>query len=120
MEIPEILNTLFDIELSGNGRLVWNKEIDKPYKIIHILKNTNELVNELIGLYISSFDEKKKFINLLGLKSDELNVDFIKATLTGRFYKSYFDKNQSIFICFQYSVINGISLSLKVNSLSKE
>ncbi|HCA43837.1 MAG TPA: 4-alpha-glucanotransferase [Bacteroidetes bacterium] len=79
--IIEYLNLLFDIKNSENGRLRWNPEIDRPFKILQILKNTGDAVNELIGLYVSSFDEKKKFINFLGLKSEELNEELIKSTL---------------------------------------
>lgn len=82
IEIPGIMNQLFDITKTINGRLFWNPLITQTSQIMHILKSTADPVNELLGLYISSSDERRKFLSFLGLKDDTLNTEFIYNALS--------------------------------------
>lgn len=81
-EVYSIINMLFDTSKTVNNRLFWNPNITQSDYIMHILKRSSGPVNELIGLYVSSFDERRKFLSFLDLKEDKLDTEFIYKALS--------------------------------------
>lgn len=80
----EIKDKLFDKELSGNGRLYWKEEVTDKAKLLHILGLDYETGREFLEMYISSFNEKKKFLNYIGMEGDSehnVSVHFIRSSL---------------------------------------
>lgn len=75
---------LFDDQHSLNGRLYWKREISSQAKLLHILGLDHESGREFIEMYISSFNEKKKFLEYLGMESEsehKATSDFIRCSL---------------------------------------
>ncbi len=80
----EIKNKLFDNELSGKGRLYWKEEVKDKSRLLHILGLDIETGREFVEMYISSFNEKKKFLNYIGMEGDSehnVSVHFIRSSL---------------------------------------
>ncbi|HMS65885.1 MAG TPA: 4-alpha-glucanotransferase [Ignavibacteria bacterium] len=80
----KILNALFSKDQSVNGRLFWNKDISSEEKLLNILGLNREEGKEFGDMYNSSFSEKKKFLEYLGLKKEienNVTVNLIKASL---------------------------------------
>ncbi len=60
-----IKNNLFDKGKSGHGRLFWNKNLT-PENVRTYLKDFTNSSEELIHLYLYTYEEKKKYLNYLG------------------------------------------------------
>lgn len=75
---------LFDENNSSNGRLCWKKNINNVYILLNILNLSYNESKKIIDMYLSSYSEKSKFLNYIGLKSNteqNVSVDFIKKSL---------------------------------------
>lgn len=76
-------NILFDKNLSHEGRLMWRRNIFNVYVLLDILKLSFNEAKELVEMYLSSYDEKKKFWVYVGMKAEyenEPSVNLIKKT----------------------------------------
>lgn len=78
-----LIDKLFDKEHSQLGRLFWKKEISNVYVLLNLLNLSYDHAKEIIGMYLTSFSEKEKFIRYLGLKKNnyDINPEFIKENL---------------------------------------
>ncbi len=79
-----LLNKLFDKNFSSGSRLFWKKEITNVYILLEILKLNYNEAKKITDMYLSSFNEKNKFLKYIGLneKSDTAcSVNFIKKSL---------------------------------------
>lgn len=80
----ELLDTLFDKKYSGNGRLYWSEDISNEEKLLSILGLNHDNGKEFTEMYNSSFNEKKKFWDYIGMKGEYKNkttTDFINTSL---------------------------------------
>lgn len=57
-----------------NGRLSWKKEISNVYVLLQILKMNYEQAGEIISIYLSSFSEKNKYLQYIGVDENENNT----------------------------------------------
>ena len=79
-----IVNVLFDERFSAFGRLFWKYEITNVYILLNILQMNHEQGKEFIDLYLSTFSEKNKFWNYLGIKTEfnhNTTPSFIRSSL---------------------------------------
>lgn len=67
ISFERIKGELFDAEHSSHGRLRWRPGIGTLDQFKKILGRADEKIKYLCYLYESSFDEKKKFLDFLGL-----------------------------------------------------
>ena len=64
-QYKEIKKKLFNLKLSGSGKLLWNNEIKNVKTLTRILKLRRDDDRKLVNLYKSSFKEKEKFMKYL-------------------------------------------------------
>jgi 4-alpha-glucanotransferase len=79
-----IINTLFEERYSADNRLLWKKEITNVYILLNILQLSPDHAREFIDLYLSTFGEKNKFWNYLGIKdllSHKPTTSFINSSI---------------------------------------
>jgi len=75
---------LFDKELSRNGRLYWNGNITDTNELLKILGLNYDDAYEFIEMFKSVHNEKKNFMEYIGLKKDfshKADIDFIKLSV---------------------------------------
>lgn len=80
----KLKNTLFVINQSNCGRLLWKEEIANENILLNILGLNYETGYEFLQMYNSSFNEKKKFSDYLGMNEklkSEATTDLIKSSL---------------------------------------
>lgn len=70
----KIKSALFDLEQSSHGRLRWRPEINTVGQFKKILGRREEQVEYLFYLYESTFGERKKFLDFLGLPEENETV----------------------------------------------
>jgi 4-alpha-glucanotransferase len=74
-----IKKELFDLSNSFNGRLLWKNEIDNVEKFLSVFGFGYEFNEDIINLYIESYNEKRKYLNFINLKNtdeNKLDTDF--------------------------------------------
>ncbi|MBK8549781.1 MAG: 4-alpha-glucanotransferase [Ignavibacteria bacterium] len=79
-----VLKELFDENFSNENRLHWKKSISNVYVLLQNLKLNYNEAKKIIDMYLSSFNEKGKFLRYVGLNEKNENPDpdnFIKSTL---------------------------------------
>jgi 4-alpha-glucanotransferase len=79
-----LVKELFEKNHPDSGRLLWRKEISNVYVLLNILNMTYEESKVIIDIYLSSFGEKNKFLNYLGMKGlidENTSVELIKKSL---------------------------------------
>jgi len=64
-----VINTLFDLNNSAYGRLLWNENISSVEIMLGILQPRQDKVYEFANLYMESFAEKNKFMSFLGVEN---------------------------------------------------
>lgn len=62
-----IKERLFDAKNARHGRLRWKKEIDSVPALLMVLNRQEWEVKDFIDLFLGSVDEKKKFLQFLGM-----------------------------------------------------
>jgi 4-alpha-glucanotransferase len=75
---------LFEAEETEMGKLFWKKEISNVYVLLSVLRLNFQEAAEIINVYLSSFDEKNKFLKYIGLKEasgSKPPADFMKRSL---------------------------------------
>jgi len=75
---------LFHQELSRNGRLRWLNEINSIDALANILKRRKEEIQDIIDLYLNSYQEKEKLWKLLkltGLMREKSNSKLVRSAL---------------------------------------
>lgn len=80
----DLKRQLFDENHSSNGRLFWKKNLNNVYLLLNILNLSYNESKGIIDLYLSSYGEKNKFWNYIGMKSNieqNASVEFIKKSL---------------------------------------
>ncbi len=78
------INELFENNRSVNGKLYWRRGIFNVFVLLNKLNTGYADAGKLIDIYLSSYAEKDKFWNYLGLKGELKNkpsVEFIKRSL---------------------------------------
>jgi len=82
---------LFDPKHSSRGRLRWLKSIKSPEVLIQLLGKKKEEVNDLVEMYVSTYQEKEKLWKLMKLKGrlrekcdQEIIARALKITLGSR------------------------------------
>lgn len=65
-----VKNQLFDLARSQHNRLRWKKEIGSVGAFLSILNLREDQARDFVDIYKSSFDEKEKFWNFLGLDGE--------------------------------------------------
>lgn len=79
-----VLKELFDENFSNENRLHWKKNISNVYVLLQTLRLNYNEAKKIIDMYLSSFNEKGKFLRYIGLNEKNENLDpdnFIKNTL---------------------------------------
>ena len=84
IQFNALKNKLFDMEHSLHGRLRWRKTISSQDILLSYLNKDITACKEIIDLYNSSYGEREKFLNFLGIE-DTADGDypplFIKKSL---------------------------------------
>ena len=80
--IKRILDIFFDKEKCTEYKLCWKKEISNVFVMIGILNLQWQDALSFIDVYLSTFDEKEKFLEMIGYteRKKELNTEIIKKT----------------------------------------
>jgi 4-alpha-glucanotransferase len=80
--IEKIIEIFFDKEKCTEYKLCWKKEISDVYVMIGILRLQWHEAWNFIDIYLSSFDEKGKYLKMIGYteRNQQLNMDIIKKT----------------------------------------
>ncbi|MEO8210332.1 MAG: 4-alpha-glucanotransferase, partial [bacterium] len=79
-----LIKKLFDESHSDKGRLYWRNEISNVYILLNILNQSYDESKLIIDMYLSSYAEKNKFRNYIGIKGDiseNVTVEFINKSL---------------------------------------
>lgn len=78
----EITDLLFNKSHPSEIRLLWKDNIDSVEKLTEILKLNREDCYEIITVYLQSYNERKKYLEFLGIEDyEEVNADFYKKAL---------------------------------------
>ena len=80
----QVAKQLFDVDKTSHGRLHWRKDIKDGQVLLDRLGTFASVSKDFIDLYKGSFDEKKKFLDFLGMpdsSEEEFSALFIKRVL---------------------------------------
>jgi 4-alpha-glucanotransferase len=97
IDYKKFKNILFDISLSLDGRLRWNKNIFSLEKLLEVLGKSHCEVYGIVDMYIETFNEKLDLWNSLGM-SGALDEHWSKKIIESMV--EYIAKSSSIF-CMQ-------------------
>lgn len=88
--IKRIIQIFFDESKSSDHKLCWKKEISNVYIMIGILNLQWHEAWNFIDIYLSSFGEKEKFLEMIGSDTEniELTPDVIRKTFEAIGYSS--------------------------------
>lgn len=79
-----VKESLFDFAKSRHSRARWKQEIISRHELLRVLGKNEEEARDLIDLYEGSFNEKRKFLDFLGIEEkdeDTCDAGFVKRTL---------------------------------------
>jgi 4-alpha-glucanotransferase len=88
--IKRIIKIFFDEQKSSGRKLTWKKEISNVFVLTGILHLQWHEAWNFIDIYLSSFDEKEKFLEMIGYteKKRELNIEIIRNVFEAIGYSS--------------------------------
>jgi len=88
--IKRIINIFFDQSKSNDHKLCWKKEISNVYIMIGILNLQWHEAWNFIDIYLSSFGEKEKFLEMIGADTEniELTAEVVRKTFEAIGYSS--------------------------------
>lgn len=84
IDSQRILPLLFDDKRSRHGRLRWLKKINTVDELQKIIGRPIDQIEEFVGLYLNSYEEKEKLWKLMGLKGkmrEKCNKEIIAAII---------------------------------------
>ena len=78
-----VKETLFNLQVSMNGRLRWNEFVSSVDVMFSILRPSPEKTNDFSYIYMESFGEKQKFMNFLGINNfnEDISLELVKSAL---------------------------------------
>jgi len=78
-----LIRQLFDPEGSKYGRLRWRRDVDSVDVLLSIVFRPREEVGDIVGMFMESRDEKRKFLAMLGIEGDDraFTPDFAQEML---------------------------------------
>ncbi len=68
--IGKLLEELFEIRNGKEDQLHWKPEISNVYMILQKFETGHTEIQEIISMYLSTYNEKKTFLNYLGYKTN--------------------------------------------------
>ncbi len=85
IDYNNVRELLFNTEKSIDGRLMWKSEIDSVDKLLEVIKLSKEDACQVISDYESSYGEKRKLLDWLGISDqdralDQLTIGTLKKT----------------------------------------
>lgn len=88
--IKRIINIFFDQSKSNDHKFCWKKEISNVYIMIGILNLQWQEAWNFIDVYLSSFGEKEKFLEMIGSNTEdiELTTEVVRKTFEAIGYSS--------------------------------
>lgn len=88
--IKRIVSIFFDQSKSNDNKLCWKKEISNVYIMIGILNLQWQEAWNFIDVYLSSFGEKEKFLEMIGSNTEdiELTTEVVRKTFEAIGYSS--------------------------------
>jgi len=75
LNLEEVKALLFDSAESSHGRLKWRAELKTVDQLVSALGRRAEELGDFISLFLSTVDEREKFLRYLGIKTDFKAVD---------------------------------------------
>ena len=96
---------LFDIKRSAEQRYFWRQEINSVNALLHILQLTENEAGSFIHLFTSSFEERKNFLEYIGL-NDLIGKDIEGKNITTSVISSSIHKIKESRSIFTIQLLN--------------
>lgn len=95
----KVENDLFNEKRSAGQRYFWKREVDNVNYLLHIIGLSHEEAGSFIHLFTSTFEERKNFLEYIGLY-DRIEIDLEGKNITAEVVKASIEKikvSRSIF-----------------------